>query len=422
MNNTGINVVMVVFLTSACSEIVECDIIKTGAKSMSDKIMEVLAKETGGKSYKAHKYGLDHAEVPFVDYGENDIIWRKSGETDKSNKTYIPLEKLSVKLSCRDVQLLTYFLDGSRRVYKVDDQAYNKSDGRSVLYPVIAGQIGVGCCKRENRIVTPVKFKGEIVISVPDIANADGKKGFFEATALKLNNIEELKRLGIRITSVIPYKTSKTDESKFEDKGTACIQDRMCECEKEMVAELVNNDMLDSDNYLVKDGSLEYRPTKEIRNDTRKWQRFKNNYNWVIGISKNFNPEICHNINGKPSPGFIAELPLYCRTPVACYEKQKLFGDMQFAVWYIRLRDKSRTRTPFDGIVKVEKLLVTEEEIANGMDSETVDMLSALIINERNPVCYGSDLRWANHIYPVYLTESYVKSKYLSAESFLHLF
>lgn len=400
----------------------EYDVLKAGVKSMSDKIMEVLAKETGGKSYKAHKYGLDHSEVPFVDYGENDIIWKKSGENDKTNKTYIPLEKLSIKLACRDVQLLTYFLDGSRRVYKVDDQAYSKSDGRSVLYPVIAGQIGVACCKRENKIVTPVKFKSEIVISVPDIANADGKNGFFEATVLKLNNIEELKRLGIRITSVVPYKTSKTDDTKFEDKGTACIQDRMCECEKEMVAELVNNDMLDADNYLVKDGSLEYRPTKEIRNDARKWRRFKNYYNWVIGVSKNFNPEICHDINGKPNPGFIADLPLYHRTPVACYEKPKLFGDMQFAVWYLRLRDKSRTRTPFDGIVKIEKLLVTEEEIANGMDSETVDMLSSLIINERNPVCYGSDLRWANHMYPIYLTESYVKSKYLSAESFLHLF
>jgi predicted nuclease of restriction endonuclease-like (RecB) superfamily len=41
---------------------------------------------------------------------------------------------------------------------------------------------------------------------------------------------------------------------------------------------------------------------------------------------------------------------------------------------------------------------------------------------ERNPVCYGSDMRWANHLYPVYLTERYVKSHYLSTESFLHLF
>ena len=156
--------------------------------------------------------------------------------------------------------------------------------------------------------------------------------------------------------------------------------------------------------------------------DPRKSQLFKNNYNYVIGISKNFNPEVCLDISGKPNPGYIADLKLYHRTPAARYVKKDWFGDIEFAVWYIRLRETSRTRTAFDGVVKVEKMLVTHEEYENGMESDLVDMLSALIINERNPVCYGSDLRWANHLYPVYLTETFVKSKYLSAESFLHLF
>lgn len=388
---------------------------------MSDKVMKVLADETGGKSYKAHKYGLDHAERPFIDYGEDNIIWKKTSET-RHYRTYISLEQKSIDMAKRGEQLLTYFLDGSRRVYKVDDIAYVKSGGRSVIYPVIAGQIGIGCCKRIDRIVTPEKFSNEIVLSIPEISNADGKSGFFEAMTIKLNQIPELKRLNIYISSIIPYKVSKNNDQKFEDRGTACIQDRMCQREKEMVSELVQKGMLNHKNYLIKDGSLEYRPSKEIRTDKRKSQLFKNNYNYVLGVSKNFNPEVCVDVNGKPNPGFIADLPLYSRTPVACYEKPELFGDIQFAVWYIRLRDKSRTRTPFDGIVKVEKMLVTHEEIEYGIDSNLVDMLSALIINERNPVCYGSDLRWANHIYPIYLTESYVKSKNLSAESFLHLF
>lgn len=37
-----------------------------------------------------------------------------------------------------------------------------------------------------------------------------------------------------------------------------------------MVAELVKKGMLDSEHYLVKDGSLEYRPTKDIIADKRK--------------------------------------------------------------------------------------------------------------------------------------------------------
>ena len=389
---------------------------------MPDKIMSVLAEITGGKSYKAYKYGLDNVERPFIDYGEDNIIWKKSGETEKNIKKYVPLENLSKKLSQRNDQLLTYFLDGSRRVFKVDDIAYIQSGNRSVIYPVVAGQIGIGCCKRKNKLLFPEKFKREFVLSIPDIANADGKTGFFPATAKKLNNCSELKRLGIEISTILPYTTANVTEKKFEDRGTACIQDRMIQEEKNLVAELVREGKLNQNNYLVKDGSLEYRPTKEDRLDNKKYQIFKNNYNWVLGVSKNFNPEVCKDINGKSNPGFIADLPLYHRTPVARFENPKWFNDTEFAVWYIRIRNKSHTRTAFDGIIKVEKILVTQEEKDNGIDTALVNLLSAYLINERNPVCYGADLRWANHLYPIYLTESYVKSKYLSSESFLHLF
>lgn len=389
---------------------------------MPDKIMNLLAKETGGKSYKAHKYGLDHTERPFIDYGEDGaIIWKKTAETTP-HRTYVDLSKISKKLAQRNETILSFFLDGSRRVFKVDDIAYSQSGGRSVIYPIIAGQIGVGCCRRIDKRLIPEKFKREIVLSMPDIANADGKPGFFPATAQKLNECSELKRLNLTLSNILPYKTSKNMDKKYEDRGTACIQDRMIQREKELVAELVRAEKIGPDNYLVKDGSLEYRPSKEDIKDKKRYQTFKNNYDWVIGASKNFNPEVCLDINGKPNPGFIADLPLYHRTPVACFENPDFLGDVQFAVWYIRLRDKKQTLTPFDGILKVEKILVTQEDVDNGVDSDLVDYLSACLINERNPVCYGKDLRWANHIYPVYLTEQFVKSKYLSAESFLHIF
>ena len=388
---------------------------------MPEKIMPLLANITGGKSYKAHKYGLDHAERPYIDYGEDNIVWQETAETTPHRK-YVSLERERKKVAESGEQLLTYFLDGSRRVFKVDDIAYPFSGGRSVIYPVIAGQIGVGCTKRRDRRLTCEKFKQELVISLPDIANADGKSGFFPAAVYKLNESPTLQALGIRFSAILPYETSKKGDQKFEDRGTARIQDRMIEREKEMVAELVREGKLDQDNYLIKDGSLEYRPTREDRADRQRYQRFRQNYNWVLGVSKNFNPEVCLDINGKPNPGFIADLPLYHRTPVSCFKNPDLFGDVKFAVWYVRLREKTRTRTPFDGILKIEKMLVTSEETEYGIDSELVDTLTSHIINERCPTCYGSDMRWANHLYPVYLTEAFVKSKYLSTESFLHLF
>lgn len=388
---------------------------------MSYKIMSVLEKNTGGKSYKAHKYCLDYAERPSIDYGEDSIIWQSVGETNRNIHTYIPLKHMSDIFSCAGETWFTYFLDGSRRVFKVDDIAFTYR-GRGVIYPVIAGQIGVGCCKRVNRQLKCEKYEPEFVLSLPDIADADGKPGFYPALVSKINNCPDVKRLGIEFSKVLPYKTSKDAQKKFEDLGTACVQDLMITREKEMVADLVRMGKLNQDNYLIKDGSLEYRPNKQDRVNIKNLQVFRNNYNWVLGVSKNFNPEVCKDVNGKSNPEFIAKLPLYHRTPAAKYKNPDWLGDTEFAVWYIRIRDKSRTRTPFDGVLKVEKILVTQDELENGIDSELIDALSAQIINERSPVCYGSDLRWANHLYPIYLTESYVKSKYISAQSFLQLF
>ena len=384
---------------------------------MSNKIMPILAQATGGKSYKAHKYSLEHAEIPYIDYGEDTIVWERTAETEPK-KNYVPLYDLSLNLIRNDVNRFSYFLDGSRHVYKVDDIAFKKPGGRTAIYPIVAGQIGVGCCRRCGKKLIRESFEYECDISVPDIADSDGINGFFPATVKKLNECDDVQRLNISFKKIIPYKTANVDQKKYEDKGTARIQDRMIELEKEAVAALVRKEKLNQDNYLIKDGSLEYRPSRDEKKDGRKAMIFKNNYNWVLGVSKNFNPEICKDIHGKSNPGFIADLPLYHRTPVAMF----ISNDIEFAVWYVRLRDKSKTRTPFDGVVKVEKILVKDKEISNGIDSQIVDMLSACLINERMPVCYGSDLRWANHIYPIYLTEAYIKAKYVSTESFLHLF
>ena len=103
--------------------------------SKREKVMNILAKETGGKSYKAHKYSLDSSERPSVDYGNSEIVWKRRAETT-AHRTYVDLGSLAKRLATRDDQVLSYFLDGSRRVFKVDDIAYAKSGGRSVIYPL----------------------------------------------------------------------------------------------------------------------------------------------------------------------------------------------------------------------------------------------------------------------------------------------
>ena len=387
------------------------------------KIMEIIEKETKGKSYHTYKYSYDSIGLPSIDYDDdpNKVMkWRDSGETS-FHKNAIDLKPLADRLyEVSEPPLLKYFLDGSRHVFKVDDIAYNKQ-----VFPVVAGQIGVGCCKRIDKRMSNERFYRELVLALPDKANPDGwnDTAYFTSKVAKLNESSDLKRLGLKFSAILPYSTSKVNlhDSKLDNLAIAAIQDYMIETEKRMVAELVKDKLLGQDAYLLKDGSLEYKIMKSGREDFRTLQKIKHNYSWVIGVSKSFNPESCLDHTGKPNSNYIADLPTFHRTPVARYENHEFLGDVQFGVWYIRLRDKKRTQTPFDGVVKVEKIMM-DEEIETGIDSDVVDLISANIINERIPTCYGTDRRWANHLYPVFLTESYVKSKYISTEMFLHLF
>lgn len=388
---------------------------------MSKKIMQIIEAETGGKSYHTYKYSYDSIGLPSIDYDDesNKVMkWKETAETTK-HKHSIPLKNLADEIS-ESTPLIKYFLDGSRHVFKVDDIAYNKH-----VFPVIAGQIGVGCCGRKDGKMFPESFYRELVIALPKNSNADGLNdvGFFKSKLNKVNESEELKRLGIQFAAILPYSTAQSGsrDDSLESRAIGVVQDYMVESEKRMVSELVKKRLLGQDSYLLKDGSLEYKVMKTGKEDFRTLQKIKNNYNWVIGVSKSFNPESCLDHTGKPNAQYIANLPVFHRTPVARYENKEFLGDVQFGVWYIRLRDKIRTQTPFDGVVKVEKIMM-DDEIESGIESDVIDYISANLINERNPTCYGTDKRWANHLYPVFLTETFVKSKYISEDLFLQLF
>lgn len=380
-------------------------------------IMDIIAEETNGISYKTYKYCFDGVDVPSFDYDDHrEITWKRYGET-KPSTVYVDMKPFADKIFSQK-PLFTYFLDGSRHTYKVDDIAY-----KNQVYPVIAGQIGISCCKRENGEMKPHDFRRRLVIALPSVANQkdwDRNNNFFNNLRKKINeNDKGLLLNKVEFTDILPYSTKKDEMERIENKGIAVIQGLMIDSEIEMVSKMVTEHTINPQNYLLKDGSLEYKVDK-LKNEREK-RKFAGYFSYVVGVSKSFNPENCKDKNGKNNSNMIAKLPLYHRTPVSMYKSERLEG-MVYAVWYVRVRASKYTINTFDGILKIEKILSTDEQIKNGLDTDEVDLITANIINERNPVCYGADTRWANHLYPVYVTECYAKSKYLSSAMFLNLF
>lgn len=381
------------------------------------KILDFVEKETYGKSYKSYKYCFENVDVPKLQYEDKkDILIKRKGETDRGLKTSKSIEYLAILEAGNP--LFKYFLDGSRRTYKVDDIAYDKK-----LYPIIAGQIGVAVCYRENSQSFKASIlRNPLVISLPENANAGSAKNndlFFNNLVTKLNEHKLLKKQNIKFDKFLPYSNRVLkDDDKYEDRGIAKIQDEMINLEKKVVLELVKKKKLNTNTYLIKDGSLEYQ--KMQSGDLKDLSTIKINYASVVGVSKSFNPESLSK-DTKNISRRIADLPLFHRTPAFMYSTERI-PNTKFAVWYLRIRDKKHTESPFDGVLKIEKILVWEKEEEEGLSSDEIDLISANIINERNPVCYGQDKRWAKHLYPIFLTEKYIKSKYLSDIHFVNLF
>ncbi|ASF45048.1 hypothetical protein [Methylovulum psychrotolerans] len=386
------------------------------------KILTFIEKATkADRSYKSFKYCFESIDVPTLIYDDKQgIVFSsdKNGETDKGLKTSKSLKEQAFRIAQQEEPLFKYFLDGSRRTYKIDDIAYS-----NVVYPIISGQIGVACCERSNKdSFKRLLFEHQLVLAMPTRANYldDNHELFFNQRIKELNELSFLKKFGIQFSRLLVYQASILKEGeKYENRGIAKIQDEMIEAEKRLVHKLVQDKKLNPFSYLIKDGSLEYMKTGAV--DSKELSKFKTNYKCVIGASKSFNPELCKDGNKKSIAQKIAELPLFHRTPAYKYTVERIPG-VTFSVWYLRIREQHQTASPFDGVLKIEKILVSEQENEEGLDSDEIDRISCHIINERNPTCYGSDNRWANHLYPIFLTESFIKSQYLSDVYFLNLF
>lgn len=388
------------------------------------EILPIIEKETKGKCFQSQKYSIDVEKLSTLEYKnkEKEIIFEDKGEIG-GPKTVYSLSSEVAKWQNHD-PLFKYFLDGSRRVYKIADILYGDK-----VYPIIAGQIGVGCCNRFNKKINRELFVKENVLVFPTIANPNNGNldQFFENLKNKING-EALnkKNLNFKIHKILSYKTN-TDKD-LSDTGVAKVQDRMIELEKEVVANLVKSNLLSSSEYLIKDGSLEYQEYKSNKNSIvadfdkkYSYAKIKNNYTYVVGVSKSFNSALAQTKNKDCIAQDIVELKIGERTPAymcGCANT----GDEKFSIWYLRIRDAKYCKSPFDGVLKVEKLLSDEEKNNGGLDPDEINAISANLVMERNPVCYGSDTRWANHLYPIYLTETFVKSQYLSDTFFLNIF
>ncbi len=249
---------------------------------------------------------------------------------------------------------------------------------------------------------------------------------FFSDLCQKINDqCTHGPRRGKAIDAVIAYNDNKheTERLEYENIAIATIHEHMLEMEKRAVNVLANErQLLSAERYLLKDGSLEY--ARSSVGAFADLSMIRNNFRFVVGVSKSFNAELCVDEKGRPNASRLAKLPEGHRTPAFKFRSERSKGQegaVYFVAWYVRIRSMRHTASPFDGVLKVEVILTGDAPYDQVVETEELDLVSANLVMERLPTCYGQDQRWPNHLYPVFLTERYLKSKFMSDTVLMNL-
>lgn len=388
------------------------------------KILDFIELKGDGKyhCYKTNKVSLDVTDNDILSYDDKPASSKSTSKIAESDLSRISTIDIDERLISMSRPIFHFFLDGSRHVYKVDDMAIGQK-----IFPVLAGQIVVGCCERIDRdTFKPYKVNLKIVMSLPDDFDVDDDgddfcRYFCEQINDEISQTPFVRVANIKIDKILLYKTDKKDKynkdkDNYKSRGTAKIQSEMTDEEQRLVSFLCENNRLDDEHYLIKDGSLEYNPNFS-NFDKENRTMLRENYRYVVGVSKSFDPELLHDFEGQKLSTTIAKLKPFQRTKAYRYTSDA--NGVQYAVWYLRLRASDFRETNFSDVVKCEMVIINEDD---QIETDLINLISANLIKEAYPVCFGNDIRWANHLYPVYLTESFCKSKYFSSNIILNLF
>ena len=67
-----------------------------------------------------------------------------------------------------------------------------------------------------------------------------------------------------------------------------------------------------------------------------------------------------------------------------------------------------------DGVVKIEVFPDNPSHDSPTLESARCDRISEHVLALRAPATPNTDARWASHLYPVHLTERYIKTRFRS--------
>ncbi len=293
-----------------------------------------------------------------------------------------------------DPLLFRYFIDGSQRI----TQAGYVVDPKKRYLPLIIAQVGVATTElRASRLQIKHYDSANILLFPNSFSDGD----LVEAKAVACD-AAKTSRLPLDL-SFDRYEVDDTENRPPVDSARARVLHKMHSMEVERIVSLVRAGDISRDALLLIDGSIEFYTDMD---------RHKEDFRNVVGVAKSFNLHRPYRSGaGAERVGtLVSRLPEGYRTP-ACGTQHR---NLTIASWYLRLHGRGRIASleHLDGVVKIEVFPDRPTSEAPWMDAARCDRISEHVLALRAPATPNTDSRWASHLYPVHLTERYIKTKF----------
>ena len=210
------------------------------------RILECIEKNGNGNYllYKTKKVSLDVSDNDTIYYDDKSVSHSTKSEFAETIKSRVKTVQIPMDLILHVAPIFSYFLDGSRHIYKVDDISIGGK-----IFPFMAGQIIVGCCERKGRdTFKKADIYRSCVLSLPDEFDTENdspidQEHFCRFYCDKINealsSLRYVKENDIRIDKILLYKTDgkesiESDRDFYKNRGTAKIQVEMMDAEQAM--------------------------------------------------------------------------------------------------------------------------------------------------------------------------------------------
>jgi len=286
--------------------------------------------------------------------------------------------------------LFRFFIDGSIRTYFLGTGIEGTRS-----FPIELAQIGSAVIKREDDGQLKVlAHKHQIILLLPK-----QNQGVSDTLWEQIRKIEKPDFFEV-VDFTVPDRLADTKKD-LRDKAGAKARSLMHKLEIELIK--FTDSLRNENSWLILDGAVKF-----VEEDI--WSSWKNNP-YLIGVAKSFRKDPMFQFGRRTSQrkditSILAGLPHGHRT--AAFSS----NEGQVAFWYVRLREQKELDYPLMGVIKVELPCPYKKPVS----SELVDLISSVLVAERNVTPYGLDQRWHCSLYPIYIAEKVIKNRFFSKE------